>query len=250
MKRVVPLGLGLAGVALAEVYVVDPSIDQYKQKTDQSFYDMYQNPQSIIAQAMQGRNWFNFNAISTDQRLTNTRLDTLPLVTDMNATRGPGLSVMGKHTRWCYVYHRDGRAVMYSFDFGGDGLSRNQIVRVWGSYHYRYGWNGWYWGRASDSKVGIGWVSSGSRCVQTCGGQCVRARAKVTKLMLDTACRNAIAHETYIETRRSCWRCGKSICYGSWSNWYGVPEGRVEDIVSLMRGSWQGSVIWGYSGAY
>ncbi len=247
--KVVPLGLGLVGVALAEVYVVDPSIDQYKQKTDQSFYDLYQNPQNIVARAIQRQNpSFPFNSFSTDQRLTSTQLNTLPLITDMNSSSGPGLSVMGgKQVRWCYAYHPDGRSIYFQFEVDDDGNPKSQDVRAWGSYQYRYGWNSF---RIYGTAVGIGWNTGSVRCVATCGGGCVRQRKGVRKLVLDTACRNTAVYRTEYERRRRCWRCGKSTCYGSWSSWYEVAGGQVEDMVSLTRGYVKGSVLRGYARSY
>ena len=55
---------GIANIANATVYVVPPDIDQYKQKTDQTYTDLYKNPQSPIRRGI------------TEQSLQ--KLDTLP----------------------------------------------------------------------------------------------------------------------------------------------------------------------------
>lgn len=48
-KALVFAGITSATIAQGAVYIVPADIDQYKQKTDQTFYDMYQNPNSPIA---------------------------------------------------------------------------------------------------------------------------------------------------------------------------------------------------------
>jgi len=55
MKKTVTIAIGASIVAtplLATVYVAPADIDAYKRKTDQSFYDLYQNPNSAIAQGI------------------------------------------------------------------------------------------------------------------------------------------------------------------------------------------------------
>ncbi|MBX6424119.1 hypothetical protein [Thermosulfurimonas sp. F29] len=71
--------LGPAVQGLAGVYIVPPDIDQYKQKTDQAFYDLYQNPNSAVAKGARridaptdpgGTTLRNVvDAMPTDQRL-------------------------------------------------------------------------------------------------------------------------------------------------------------------------------------
>ena len=49
-KRVIAFaGITSATIAQGAVYIAPADIDTYKQKTDQNFYDMYQNPNSPIA---------------------------------------------------------------------------------------------------------------------------------------------------------------------------------------------------------
>jgi hypothetical protein len=52
MKGKILTGVGVSilmgGFANATVYVVPPDIDQYKQKTDEAYLDLYKNPQSPI----------------------------------------------------------------------------------------------------------------------------------------------------------------------------------------------------------
>jgi len=56
-----------AKAALGAIYIAPADIDTYKQKTDQSFYDLYQNPESVVKSNpnMQGYT----AAIETGQRL-------------------------------------------------------------------------------------------------------------------------------------------------------------------------------------
>ena len=65
------LSCGIIKTADAVVYIGDPSIDMYKQKTDQTFYDMYQNPQSALGGEVQSnpeaKNFFN--SIPTGNRI-------------------------------------------------------------------------------------------------------------------------------------------------------------------------------------
>jgi len=79
MRRVAPLILGgtligLVGTAKkaeAVVYIGDPSLDVYKQKTDQTFYDVYQNPESALGgqvQSVEEAADF-FNSIPTSNRI-------------------------------------------------------------------------------------------------------------------------------------------------------------------------------------
>ena len=51
------------------VYIVPSDIDQYKQKTDQSFYDMYQNHDSVIANGVNGQMKAFTDAIDTSSKI-------------------------------------------------------------------------------------------------------------------------------------------------------------------------------------
>ena len=59
----------LFGSAHSAVYVVPSDIDQYKQKTDQSFYDMYQNPNSALGKSVNPNAKPYTDTISTNQRI-------------------------------------------------------------------------------------------------------------------------------------------------------------------------------------
>jgi len=59
----------LAGVANATIYVSPPDIDAYKKKTDQTFYDMYQNKNSVIAQGANSKLKGYVNNIKTSNRM-------------------------------------------------------------------------------------------------------------------------------------------------------------------------------------
>lgn len=60
------IGIGIAGTAQGAVYIAPPDIDQYKQKTDQSFYDLYQNPNGPLKVNPNATPYLN--QFSTDQR--------------------------------------------------------------------------------------------------------------------------------------------------------------------------------------
>lgn len=262
MRKVVPLGLAIAGAALGEIYIVDPSIDQYKQKTDQVFYDTYQNTQSVIAKGIRRNNPSEapvFSSVSTDQRLVSgSRLPKLPLLTNYNSVFGTEV-LGGKQRRVCWVTAPGMMGPVYygyEIDDKGDVVASTASVAVGGSYQYRYGWvpkrrsGFWTWGAPVSSSIGIGQDASGVTCVATCGGGCVRQRKTVRKLMLDTSCRTGSLYVAVMERRRSCWSCGKSTCYGSWSGWYEISRGRIEDQVTLTQSSSKGAVLWGGAQAF
>ena len=53
----------------ATIYIAPPDIDQYKQKTDQSFYDLYQNKNSVIAEGKNKQLDSYVNNIQTNNKL-------------------------------------------------------------------------------------------------------------------------------------------------------------------------------------
>jgi hypothetical protein len=72
------LGLIGGGEAQAKVYISDPQYDMYKQKTDQTFYDMYQNPNSALGGQVQSNTQAQqvFNSIPTSNHFAEgTYLD-------------------------------------------------------------------------------------------------------------------------------------------------------------------------------
>ena len=72
MKKMVKIAVGTGVVAsplLATVYVAPADIDAYKQKTDQSFYDLYQNPNSAIAQGINPALKNYVNNIKTNNKI-------------------------------------------------------------------------------------------------------------------------------------------------------------------------------------
>ena len=78
MKKAIGIGIGLIGVvgtANAVVYIGDPSLDLYKEKTDQMFFDMYQNPQSALGGEVQSNPEAKkfFNSIPTGNRIAEGR---------------------------------------------------------------------------------------------------------------------------------------------------------------------------------
>ncbi|GEM_PF-2192524 len=71
MKRTLMVAGVLVGLSssFGETYIVPPDIDLYKAKTDQTFFDLYQNPKSVFSKSVLGA---NFQAIATSGKLTNS----------------------------------------------------------------------------------------------------------------------------------------------------------------------------------
>lgn len=64
---VLPAVLGMTGATHGAIYIAPPDIDQYKQKTDQAFYDLYQNQNSLFQINPKARPYLN--TVPTDQRV-------------------------------------------------------------------------------------------------------------------------------------------------------------------------------------
>jgi len=71
MKKTLMVAGVLVGFSssFADTYIVPPDIDLYKAKTDQTFFDLYQNPKSVLSKSVLGA---NFGAIATPGKLTNS----------------------------------------------------------------------------------------------------------------------------------------------------------------------------------
>ena len=69
-KLTIPvLTVGMAVTSYSAVYIAPADIDSYKQKTDQSFYDLYQNPNSPIAKGVNPALKNFTNNISTKNKI-------------------------------------------------------------------------------------------------------------------------------------------------------------------------------------
>ena len=79
MKGKIVYGLTVAtlmgGVANATVYVVPPDIDQYKQKTDQAYLDLYKNPNSPIRKGITENSLNRLDALSTPNAVLQNGAD-------------------------------------------------------------------------------------------------------------------------------------------------------------------------------
>ena len=261
-KKIVSLGLaGLTGVALGEVYIVDPSIDQYKQKTDQAFYDLYQNTRNIVSKGIRKENEgvvHKFDSVSTDQRLADTTLNMLPIFTDyipdQEGTYIRGVKSGGTRKGcWIRDFGSTGMLLVNSFVINEDGTpssgdviyaSATRDLREVGIRRkFRHG--GHFHGEAEAGWFGIKTAVSDIRCVQYCGGGCVVQERDIEKLMLDKACRIGALYKTVERRYRSCWACGKSTCYGAWSRWYEASGGEILDQISLTQSYGKGARIRG-----
>ncbi len=65
------VGAVTSSVLSGAVYIVPADIDQYKQKTDQSFYDMYQNPDSVIANGVNANMKRFTNNVDTSSKIAS-----------------------------------------------------------------------------------------------------------------------------------------------------------------------------------
>jgi len=100
--------VGIVGSANAVVYIGDPSIDTYKQKTDQTFYDMYQNKESALGGQVQGNPQAKefFNSIPTGNHIAEGKyLDRVKQGTLSGGQVPAGTQV------WIKVFGRDYRLV-------------------------------------------------------------------------------------------------------------------------------------------
>jgi len=71
MRKVLMTAGVIVGLSpsFADTYIVPPDIDLYKAKTDQAFYDLYQNPKSVLSKSVMG---VDFGAIATPSKLSNS----------------------------------------------------------------------------------------------------------------------------------------------------------------------------------
>ena len=79
MKGKIVSGLAIAtlmgGLANATVYVVPPDIDQYKQKTDQAYIDLYKNPKSPIKRGITEESLKKLDALGTPNAILQNGAD-------------------------------------------------------------------------------------------------------------------------------------------------------------------------------
>ena len=100
--------VGIVGSANAVVYIGDPSIDTYKQKTDQTFYDMYQNPESALGGQVQSNPQAKefFNSIPTGNHIAEGKyLDRVKQGTLSGGQVPSGAQV------WIRIFGRDYRLI-------------------------------------------------------------------------------------------------------------------------------------------
>lgn len=136
------LATGACSVAMGAVYIAPPDIDSYKQKTDQSFYDMYQNQDSAIAKGANPtlQNYTNNvstgNKVAIGNTITKTVQGTLQgsmVKTGTSTTYNiPGLG------RYQFVIDNMGNVKLYGANVTQDhtavikeGAKADGIGRVW-----------------------------------------------------------------------------------------------------------------------
>jgi len=238
MRRLSVLGLPLAGLAFAEVYIVPPDIDRYKQKTDQVFYDMYQNPNSAIRKGIERsgviRDFTQINrlnrlqSVRTDQRIvSDLDLKELPILPDLSEKADV---VGGRQTRVCGARDkRTGMWVNIRWTYDDKGLG-NAYVN---------------WGGADDVYQGTGIIVlkkfTSSQCTNTApigkSQQCVEEIREGRKLIINKACTLATVMRIKEKRERPSYACGKSTCYGSWTNWREIESTVAEVIPATYRQS-------------
>ena len=140
----VALGI-LAGGAKAGVYIVPPDIDQYKQKTDQTFYDMYQNKNSVIGKSVNPNAKPFLDSVNTGQRMMEGY--TVPKIKNISVqgtgiTSGTTLNLVLAGKRFTVQYTDDGVKIT-PIDSGlrvkGALVQREEIGRTWCHTGGKYG---------------------------------------------------------------------------------------------------------------
>ena len=239
MKKLTVLGLSLAGIALAEVYIVPPDIDRYKQKTDQVFYDMYQNPNSAIRRGIERSATLRdssqsdllrrLQTVRTDQRIaSDVDIKELPLLPDFSEKADV---VGGSQTRVCGARDKKtGMWVRITWNYDEKGIGNASIN----------------WGGADEVYRGTGIIVlkkfTSSQCANSAyigkSQQCVEEIREGRKLIVNKACTLATIMKIKEKRERPSYRCGKSTCYGSWTNWNEVESTVAEVIPATYRQTW------------
>lgn len=83
----------LATASYGAVYIVPPQISQYMQKTDQTFYDMYKNPNSALTQSVNPEMNSVANSFSTSQKIATGATVPQLLTANVQGTSVPNGSV-------------------------------------------------------------------------------------------------------------------------------------------------------------
>lgn len=135
----------LAGAAKAGVYIVPPDIDQYKQKTDQTFYDMYQNQNSAIGKSVNPNAKPFLDSVNTGQRMVEGY--TIPKVKGISIqgttiTSGTTLNLSLAGKRFQVKYTEDGvfvRPIDGGLRVKGSLVQKEDIGRTWCYMGGKYG---------------------------------------------------------------------------------------------------------------
>lgn len=204
------VGIGVAGTAQGAVYIAPPDIDQYKQKTDQSFYDLYQNPNAPLNVNPNAKPYLdNF---STDQKpLQGYVLPSVKGATVQGAHLPPNTKAVINIAGMSFetVVSADGRVNLRSLGGTGKAVVRNGFAEV-------------------EQTLGTSCASSGK---YGCTTQNVRKRSIYF---------NAVSGDYMVReyTTRQDRSCGKYGCSG----WGGerfvalnnIDKGTV-DMVSILK---------------
>jgi len=123
-KSSITLSIAIASTLSASVYIVPADIDGYKTKTDQEFYDMYQNQDSVIANGANGqlktlvRNVDTSNKIATGNTLSTAAQTSVAGVAVRADTRGS--FTLNGH-RYEITTARNGNPILTGFLADGKG---------------------------------------------------------------------------------------------------------------------------------
>ena len=203
-------GVLVGGGAKAGVYIVPSDIDQFKQKTDQTFYDMYQNQNSAIGKSVNPNAKYITDSVNTSQRVMEGY--TIPKVKGV-ATQGTAitsgatldLSLIGKRFR--VVYTDDGVKVIR---FSNDLDVKGSLVKA-----------------KSHSNI---------RCVSSGKYGCTKQSAIGYDYTLDVTTGVVTATKAKEQRTRSCGKWGCS----QWSDFYStdvVSSGQtVVNLLELAKG--------------
>ncbi len=195
-------GMAGVGTAMAGTYIVPTDIDQYKQKTDQVFFDTYKNPNSTHGK-LKKKLWNNsevrkLQAIGTPNVITANN----PLVKKSADASAGGISVADgtrielniNNSKYSITYTSDGVRIQKVY---GKGVARGNIIAFEG-----------------DSAIQKG----KTRCVSRGKYGCtLRERTAVETYV------NVISGEitqNVVKQRRN-YNCSKYGCSAT-SNWYDV----------------------------
>jgi len=209
MKKVA-LGLTLVGgIASATVYVVPPDIDQYKQKTDQAYTDLYKNEQSPIANGITADDLQKLNAIGTPNAVLQRGAN---IKKALSATVQGTTVADGTHLR---------------LNLAGNYIDLVAQNGVWEVASCSGSW---------QCKTLGTWVKMerdyGQRCVSSSKYGCTKEGKNEQQVFLNGATGELKMVDQYLERTRGCSKYG---C-GSWSDWRLVKTNRYQEgAINLQR---------------